>query len=250
VDAPEDSPEGKYIRSRFTPEQIDQWRIRLAPEGWQFLTNKALEQQYKREFLVQTGIIRESEKKEAKLYDFFRQRMMIPVHNTRGQVIAYTARVFPHADTDQKGNKLGKWVNSVGSDIFQKDRTLFGLYQAREAIEKQGIDVRVMTAIPTDKVAEPFIRRRALRHIEKGSVVVCVGGTGNPYFTTDSCAVLRGLELACDVVVKATKVDGIYDKDPKKHTDAVRHDELHMHEVLKKDIRVMDQAAIALAHDE
>jgi DNA primase catalytic core len=138
VDAPEDSPEGKYIRSRFTPEQIDQWGIGLAPEGWQFLTNKALEQQYKREFLVQTGLIRESEKKEAKLYDFFRQRMMIPVHNARGQVIAYTARVFPHADTDQKGNKLGKWVNSVASDIFQKDRTLFGLYQAREAIEKQG----------------------------------------------------------------------------------------------------------------
>lgn len=110
--------------------------------------------------------------------------------------------------------------------------------------------MRVMTAIPTDKVAEPFIRRRALRHIEKGRVVICVGGTGNPYFTTDSCAVLRGLELDCDVVVKATKVDGIYDKDPKKHTDAIRHDELHMHEVLKKDIRIMDQAAIALAHDE
>lgn len=119
-----------------------------------------------------------------------------------------------------------------------------------EAIETEGIDVRVMSAIPTERVAEPFIRRRALRHIEKGRVVICVGGTGNPYFTTDSCAVLRGLELGCDVVVKATKVDGIYDKDPKKHTDAKRHDSLHMHEVLKNDIRVMDQASIALAHDE
>jgi uridylate kinase len=119
-----------------------------------------------------------------------------------------------------------------------------------EAIETEGIDVRVMSAIPTERVAEPFIRRRALRHIEKGRVVICVGGTGNPYFTTDSCAVLRGLELGCDVVVKATKVDGIYDKDPKKHPDAKRHDTLHMHEVLKNDIRVMDQASIALAHDE
>lgn len=119
-----------------------------------------------------------------------------------------------------------------------------------EAIEKEWVDIRVMSAIPTERVAEPFIRRRALRHIDKGRVVVCVGGTGNPYFTTDSCAVLRGLELGCDVVVKATKVDGIYDKDPKKHADAKRHDTLHMHEVLKNDIRVMDQASIALAHDE
>lgn len=119
-----------------------------------------------------------------------------------------------------------------------------------EAIEQEGMSVRVMSAIPTDRVAETFIRRRGLRHLEKGRVVVCVGGTGNPYFTTDSCAVLRALELQCDIVVKATKVDGIYDKDPKKYTDAIRHDTLHMHEVLTRDIRVMDQAAIALANDE
>lgn len=119
-----------------------------------------------------------------------------------------------------------------------------------EAIEQEGLDVRVMSAIPTDRVAETFIRRRGLRHLEKGRVVICVGGTGNPYFTTDSCAVLRGLELGCDVVIKATKVDGIYDKDPKKHPDAKRHDTLHMHEVLTRDIRVMDQSAIALANDE
>lgn len=119
-----------------------------------------------------------------------------------------------------------------------------------EAIEAAWVESRVMSAIPTERVAETFIRRRALSHIEKGRVVVCVWGTGNPYFTTDSCAVLRGLELGCDVVVKATKVDGIYNKDPKKHTDAVRHEELHMHEVLSGDIRVMDQSSIALAHDE
>lgn len=119
-----------------------------------------------------------------------------------------------------------------------------------EAIENAGVNVRVMSAIPTQRVAEDFIRRRALRHIEKGRVVICVGGSGNPYFTTDSCAVLRALELQCDVVVKATKVDGIYDKDPKKHPDAIRHESLYLHEVLHKDIRVMDQSAIALANDE
>ncbi|MBX9809837.1 UMP kinase [Candidatus Gracilibacteria bacterium] len=119
-----------------------------------------------------------------------------------------------------------------------------------EAIEEAGIDVRVMSAIPTHRVAEDFIRRRALRHIEKGRVVICVGGSGNPYFTTDSAAVLRALELDCDAVVKATKVDGIYDKDPKKHTDAIRYDILPLEEALHKNLRVMDQAAIALAHDE
>ena len=119
-----------------------------------------------------------------------------------------------------------------------------------EAIESEGIPVRVMSAIPVHKVAEDFIRRRALSHIEKGRVVICVGGMGQPYFTTDSTAVVRALELDCDVVVKATKVDGIYDKDPKKYTDAVRHDTLHMHEVLARDIRIMDQTAIALANDE
>lgn len=107
-----------------------------------------------------------------------------------------------------------------------------------------------MSAIPTHRVAEDFIRRRALRHIEQGRVVICVGGSGNPYFTTDSCAILRALELQCDVVVKGTKVDGIYDKDPKKHEDAVRHDSLHIHEVMQQDIRVMDQSAIAMAKDE
>ena len=131
-------PEVEYIRSRFTPEQVDQWGIGLAPAGWQFLTDKVFEQKYKREFLVTTGLIKESEKTAGKFYDVFRHRMMIPVHNTRGQVIAYTARVFPHADTDDQGNKLGKWINSATSDIFHKDKTVFGLFQARKAIEERG----------------------------------------------------------------------------------------------------------------
>jgi uridylate kinase len=119
-----------------------------------------------------------------------------------------------------------------------------------EAIESEGVPVRVMSAISAHKVAEDYIRRRALHHIEKGRVVICVGGMGQPYFSTDSTAVVRALELQCDCVVKATKVDGIYDKDPKKHADAVRYDVLPLEEALHKNLRVMDQTAIALAHDE
>ncbi len=107
-----------------------------------------------------------------------------------------------------------------------------------------------MSAIPTHRAAEDFIRRRALRHLEKGRVVICVAGTGNPYSTTDSAAVLRALELQCDVVIKATKVDGVYDKDPKKHGDAKRYDLVSLDEALQNNLRIMDQTAIALAKDE
>ena len=119
-----------------------------------------------------------------------------------------------------------------------------------EAIEDAGVDVRVMSAISAHKVAEDFIQRRALRHLQKWRVVICVGGSGNPFFSTDSAAVLRALELQCDAVVKATKVDGIYDKDPKKHSDAVHYEILSLEDAIQKNVRVMDQAAIALAHDE
>ena len=142
------------------------------------------------------------------------------------------------------------WFDRVTGDYMGMMGTIINGLAIGEAIEDEWVDVRVMSAIPTQRVAEEFIRRRAIRHIEKGRVAICVWGTGNPYFSTDSCAVLRALELSCDVVVKATKVDGIYDKDPKKYDDAVRHDTLYLHEVIQRDIRVMDQAAIALAHDE
>lgn len=183
---------------------------------------------------------------DPKFLTFLAKKIVYLVNNEKLEIVVVVG-----------GGNIFRWIEleAGGFDRSTGDSmgmlgTIINWLAIWEAIEKQWVDVRVMTAVPTDKVAEPFIRRRALRHIEKGRVVVCVGGTGNPYFTTDSCAVLRGLELDCDVVVKATKVDGIYDKDPKKHADAVRHDELHMHEVLKKDIRVMDQSAIALAHDE
>lgn len=142
------------------------------------------------------------------------------------------------------------WFDRATGDNMGMLATIINGIAIGEAIEDAWVDVRVMSAIPTHRVAEDFIRRRALRHIEKGRVVICVWWTGNPYFTTDSAAVLRALELECDTVVKATKVDGIYDKDPKQFEDAIRYDILPLQEALQKNLRVMDQAAIALAHDE
>ncbi len=119
-----------------------------------------------------------------------------------------------------------------------------------DAIEKRGNDVRIMSAIEAPRVAESYIRRRALKHLQKKRIVICVAGTWNPYFTTDSAAVLRALELNCDFMVKWTKVDWVYDKDPVKYIDAKRYEHLTMQEALKLGLRIMDQSAIALAGDE
>ena len=116
-------------------------------------------------------------------------------------------------------------------------------------LEKFGYPTRVLSAIDMQEVCEPFIRRRAMRHLEKGRVVICAAGTGNPYFTTDTTAALRGMELQCDAIIKATKVDGIYDKDPAKFPDAVKYDSLSYDETLSRHLGVMDAAAFALVRD-
>lgn len=112
--------------------------------------------------------------------------------------------------------------------------------------EKYHLQTRVQSAITVYSVAENFIRRRAVRHLEKGRIVIFAGGTGNPYFSTDTAAVLRAIEINADIMMKATKVDGVYDKDPKKHTDAVKYDEIDYKEVLDKRLRVVDSTAITL----
>lgn len=116
-------------------------------------------------------------------------------------------------------------------------------------LEKQGVNVRVQTAIPMDKVAEPFIRRRAVRHLEKGRIVVFVAGTGNPYFSTDTCAALRASEMGAEVIMKATRVDGVYDKDPEKHPDARKYDEISFIDALKQRLNIMDSTAFSLCLD-
>ena len=112
-----------------------------------------------------------------------------------------------------------------------------------------GVNTRVLSAIPMSTVCEPYIRRRAVRHMERGRVVIFAAGTGNPFFTTDTAAALRAVEMGCDALLKGTQVDGIYDKDPNLHSDAMRYDTVTYDEVLQKRLKVMDASAIALARD-
>ena len=114
---------------------------------------------------------------------------------------------------------------------------------------KLGLQTRVLSAIPMPTVCESYIRRRAIRHLEKGRLVIFAAGTGNPFFTTDTAATLRAIEMNCDVIMKATQVDGIYDSDPKKNKDAKRYDEVSYEDVITKNLQVMDASAIALARD-
>ncbi len=127
--------------------------------------------------------------------------------------------------------------------------TIMNAVVLQDAMEKCGVFTRALSAIEIPQLAEPFIRRRAIRHLEKGRVVIFAAGTGNPYFTTDSAAALRALEIGAEVVMKATKVDGIYSADPEKVEDAVRFDRISFQEVLEKRLRVMDTSAISLCMD-
>ncbi len=127
--------------------------------------------------------------------------------------------------------------------------TVINALAMQSALEKLGLPTRVQSAIPMDAVCERFIRRRAIRHMEKGRVVVFAAGSGNPYFTTDTAAALRAVEMQCDALLKATQVDGVYSADPKTSPDAVRYDRLSYTDVLSRELRVMDAAAIALARE-
>ena len=127
--------------------------------------------------------------------------------------------------------------------------TVINSLAMQDALERNGIVTRVMSAFPMPSVCEPYIRRRAIRHLEKGRVVVFAAGIGTPYFTTDTAAVIRALEIEADLICKATRVDGVYDKDPISNPDAVKYDSLTYTEVLQKSLRVMDAAAISLARD-
>ncbi len=146
--------------------------------------------------------------------------------------------------------------SSAGMDRTSADNmgmlaTVINSLALCDALEKHDIPTRVQSAIPMDRVAEPFIRRKAIRHLEKGRVVIFAAGTGNPYFTTDTAAVLRAHETRAQILFKATQVDGIYDKDPLVHDDAVMYDELSYMRVIEKQLHVMDMTAISLAmeHD-
>jgi uridylate kinase len=140
-------------------------------------------------------------------------------------------------------------MDRCSADYMGMLATVMNGLALQEALEKLGVDTRVQTAIEMREVAEPFIRRRALRHIEKGRVVIFVGGTGNPYFTTDTAAALRAMEINADVVFKATKVDGVYTADPQTDPTAQKFEELSYIEILSRRLKVMDSTAISLCMD-
>jgi uridylate kinase len=140
-------------------------------------------------------------------------------------------------------------MDRVSADHMGMLATVINSLALQDAIEKQGVPVRVMSAIEMHQVAEPFIRRRAMRHLEKGRVVIFAAGTGNPYFSTDTAASLRAMEIKADVIMKATKVDGIYDADPVKVKDATMLPRISYLDVLKQGLRVMDATAISLCQE-
>ncbi len=140
-------------------------------------------------------------------------------------------------------------MDRVTADHMGMLATVINALAFQDALEREGIPTRVMTAIEMHQVAEPYIRRRAIRHLEKSRAVIFAGGTSNPYFSTDTAATLRGLEIHAEVIAKATSVDGVYDKDPKKHVDAVRYPEVSYTEVLSKALGVMDASAVAMCRD-
>src|SRR5947209_1903516 len=153
----------------------------------------------------------------------------------------------------------GNFFRGIAAAAYHMDRvqgdhmgmlaTVINALAFQDAIEQQGIPTRVMTAIQMQAVAEPYIRRRAIRHLEKGRIVIFAAGTSNPYFSTDTAATLRGLEIHAQVIAKATSVDGVYDKDPKKFSDAIKYPEVGYTEVLSKALGVMDASAVAMCRD-
>ncbi len=143
-----------------------------------------------------------------------------------------------------------KGMDRTTADNMGMLATVMNSLAMQDALERRGVITRVMSAIPMQSVSEPYIRRRATRHLEKGRVVIFAAGTGNPYFTTDSAGVLRALEIDAEIVIKATKVDGVYDRDPFLDKDAIRFEHLTYDDVLQKGLRVMDAAGIALAKED
>jgi uridylate kinase len=142
-----------------------------------------------------------------------------------------------------------KQMDRVTADHMGMLATVINALALQDALEKQGVPTRVMTAIEMRQVAEPYIRRRAVRHLEKGRVVIFAAGTSNPFFSTDTAATLRALEIKADIIAKATRVDGVYDKDPLRHPDAVLYTQISYTEVLSKGLAVMDASAVAMCRD-
>jgi len=146
-------------------------------------------------------------------------------------------------------SSAARGMDRTSADYMGMLATVMNALAVQNLLEKAGIPTRVQSAIPMAAICEPYVRRRAVRHMEKGRIVIFAAGTGNPFFTTDTAAALRAVEMNCDALLKATQVDGVYDADPKTSPDAKRFETLSFEHVLREDLRVMDTSAIALARD-
>ncbi|MBU2260048.1 UMP kinase [Patescibacteria group bacterium] len=159
-------------------------------------------------------------------------------------VVVGGGNIWRYRDTKESG------IERTASDAMGMLATIMNSVGLQSALESLGQFTRVCSAIDVPQLAEPYLRRRAIRHLEKERIVICAGGTGNPYFTTDSAAALRAVELGCEILLKATNVDGVYDKDPDEHKDAKKYDELTYQEAIEKHLNIMDQAAFSLCQDQ
>jgi uridylate kinase len=149
-----------------------------------------------------------------------------------------------------RGSQLSKMgLDRVSADYMGMLGTVINALAFQDNLEREGVDTRVMTAIRMEELAEPYIRRRAMRHLEKGRVVLFAAGTGNPYFSTDTAAVLRGIQMKADLIIKATSVDGVYSADPKKNSDAKLYERISYRDVMLEELGVMDQTAITLCKE-
>jgi uridylate kinase len=149
-----------------------------------------------------------------------------------------------------RGAQLSRMgMERVGADYMGMLGTVINALALQDALEKRGVDTRVMTAIRMEELAEPYIRRRALRHLDVGRTVIFAAGTGNPYFSTDTAAVLRAIQIKADVIIKATSVDGVYSADPKQDPTARRYDSISYRDVMVEELRVMDQTAVTLSKE-
>lgn len=181
---------------------------------------------------------------EPKMLQYYAQQIKMAVdHKVQLAVVIGGGNIFRGMDGEGSG------IERVQGDYMGMLATCINGMALQSALEMIGVYTRLITAIEMRQIAEPYIRRRAMRHLEKGRVIIFAAGTGNPYFTTDSAAALRASELNVDVILKGTRVDGIYSKDPEKHPDATRFETLSFDEVISKGLKVMDMTAFTLCKE-
>lgn len=179
-----------------------------------------------------------------KLHDIAAQVVAVRKKGIQVVIVVGAGNIWRFRDTTESG------IERTASDAMGMLATIMNSVALQSAIENLGAETRVCSAINVPQLAEPYLRRRAERHLEKKRIVICAGGTGNPFFTTDSAAALRALELSCNVILKASNVDGIYDKDPKKHKNAKKYDTLTFQEAIEKNLKVLDQSAFSLCREQ